>query len=160
MSETMACKRQLLPEEKLDNISGVLLGNIVDSLCREHVERQHGLAMSRVSLSASAPGYWWMHLLEHYSAIGFSRWSQTWYRVFLTSMMMLGCLSSTIPNPLPTSGIKARCKILQSFVNYMQSPEDVRSGRAWLIEEVMKEHKAVEIRDEDRAALLLMIYWA
>ena len=54
----------------------------------------------------------------------------------------------------------AKQKILRTFVKYIQGPENLRCGRAWLIEKVMDDQKTIEINDEDRAALLLMIYWA
>lgn len=54
----------------------------------------------------------------------------------------------------------ARNKILKCFVKYLNSPENVRLGKSWLIDEVMKMLSSVEIKNDDRAAMFLMIYWA
>ena len=64
------------------------------------------------------------------------------------------------PQPADSKLKKARSSILRSFMKYMQAPNDIRYGQAWLIERVMKEHKTLDISDQDKAALLLMIYWA
>lgn len=54
----------------------------------------------------------------------------------------------------------ARNRILKGFVRYLDSPEHVRLGKSWLIDEVMKMLSNVDINNKDRAAMLLMIYWA
>lgn len=52
----------------------------------------------------------------------------------------------------------ARNSILKGFVAYVRSPAEVHLGQAWLIEIILQLQKTLDIRDEDRAALLLMIY--
>ena len=54
---------------------------------------------------------------------------------------------------------KARRKLLNFFMRYMQSPEGTRSEQAWLMDEVLRDLGAIDMRDEDRAPLLLMIFW-
>lgn len=54
----------------------------------------------------------------------------------------------------------ARNKILNGFVRYLDSPENLQLGKSWLMDEVMKMLGNVDIHSEDRAAMFLMIYWA
>lgn len=54
---------------------------------------------------------------------------------------------------------KARRKILEALISYMQGPDETQPDRAWLITRTMEEQKTLDITDQDRAALLLMTYW-
>lgn len=54
---------------------------------------------------------------------------------------------------------KARRTLLEFFLKYMQGPEELRSQQARMIDKVTRDLKAIDMRDEDRAPLLLMIYW-
>ena len=151
-------KRRLLPGKKLDSISKVLLGNISESLGCDHFECQHGLATSRVSLKDFCARI----LVSAITRIFFGDRILGAEPELVQSLLDFNdgawMLIFHYPQSAASKLNKARCKIFQAFVNYIQSPEDVRSGRAWLIETVMKEQEAVDIRDEDRAALLLMVY--
>ncbi len=53
---------------------------------------------------------------------------------------------------------EARRKLLDFFLRYMQGPEELRSEQAWMIERVLRDMKAIDMCDEDRALFLLMIY--
>ncbi len=153
-------KRQLLPGEKLDNISEVLLRNIDASLCWESIYRRYGVETTRISLK------------DFCSEVLVDALSRTLFghRIYEAAPDLVQNLLDFnddawmlifhYPQSAESKLKKSRSKILEGFMNYIQGPEEIRSGRAWLIERVMEEQKAVDIRDEDRAALLLMIYWA
>ena len=152
-------KRQLLPGKNLDKFSGSLLGYINGSLRWESVS-QRGVAMSKVSLKdfcadilvdALTRTLFGDRILEVEpelvkSLLDFN--DDAWMLIF------------HYPQSAASKLMKARHKILQGFQKYMQGPDETRSDRAWLIEETMRQQETLGIGDEDRAALLLMIYWA
>ena len=154
------CRRQLLPGKHLTCISEDLLGNIDGLLRCEVVNHRYGNATCRVSLK------------DICSNVMVDAITQTWFGAkifnvqpdlvqhFLDFNDDAWMLIFRYPQLANSKLSRARHKILQGFVNYIQSPDNVRSKRAWFIEQVMKDQESRGIREEDRAALLLMIYWA
>ena len=157
-------KRQLLPGEKLDQISETLLRYIDNSLRWEDVSSQHGLALSGQAKGVSLKDFCAEVLVD---AITRTFFGDRIYDAepqlipnFLNFNNDAWMLIFHYPQSAASSLKKAQRRILKAFVNYIQSPEEVRTGQAWMIENVMEELKSIDINDEDRAALLLMIYWA
>ena len=152
-------KRQLLPGRRLDEFSANLLGHINRSLSWEKVS-QRGVAMSRVSLK------------DFCAEILVDALTRTLFgdRIFeVESDLVQNLLDFNddawmlifhYPQSAARRLSRARHKILEGFMNYLQGPDEIRSGQAWLIERTMRQQKTLDISDEDRAALMLMIYWA
>ncbi|KAL8716831.1 MAG: hypothetical protein Q9225_005872 [Loekoesia sp. 1 TL-2023] len=153
-------KRQLLPGPKLDVLSKTLLGNIDDCLCWERLEALYVITENSISLKDFCAEFLVdvitrtlfgdriyelePELVEHF--LDFN--DDAWMLVF------------QVPQSAASKLSKARSKILKCFAAYTAASDDFKYGRAWLIENVMDEQKALDISDQDRAALLLMIYWA
>ena len=118
-------KRQLLPGEKLDNISEVLLGNIDASLRWENVYRRYGVATTRISL------------MDFCSEVLDDALSRTLFgdRIYEAApdlvqnlldfnddaWMLIFHVTQSADSKLK----KARSKILEGFVKYIQGPEEI-----------------------------------
>ena len=152
-------KRQLLPGERLDKFSASLFDYIDDSLHWEKLASRYGGTINRVSLSDFCAEI----LVEALSRTMFGD------RIFelepdlIQSMVDFNddawMLIFQYPQPPGSRLHVARRKLLDFFRNYMQAPKEMRLGQAWVIDRVMEELDAIDMRDEDKAPLLLMIYW-
>ena len=157
-------KRQLLPGEKLDMFSGKLLGCLGESLHWGKLSTRYGPPCSGWIMKVSLQDLCGEVLVDAITRTFFGD------RIYDTEPEMIQNLLDFnddawmlifhYPQKKGSKLHKARQKLLGAFVTYIQSPEEMRAGRAWLIEEVMEEHKTIDISNEDKAALLLMIYWA
>lgn len=153
-------KRQLLPGERLESISQVLLGNINSTLRWEKMTERYGAATQRISLKDFCSEV----LVD---ALTRTLFGNRIYEVEPNLVQNLldfnddaWMLIFHYPQSSKSKLFKARAEISRGFVKYIQGEEDARSGCAWLIRNIMEEQAALDIGDEDRAALLLMIYWA
>ena len=54
----------------------------------------------------------------------------------------------------------AQKKILNALECYMRYPKASRIGESWLIETVMAQQMVAGVDEQNRAKMLLMIYWA
>ena len=153
-------KKQLLSGPRLDLMSDSLLGNLNGSLCKKYAKARYGSSARSVSLK---------DLTSEMLVDAITR--------TLFGNRIYGCEPNLVRNLLdfnddtwmlvfkyPQSAASkpyvARDSVLKGFTAYVQSPAEVHSGQAWLIENVLSRQKSLDICDEDRAALLLMIYWA
>ncbi|KAI9701109.1 MAG: hypothetical protein M1836_001778 [Candelina mexicana] len=149
-------KRQLLPGENLNSFSSVLLGFISESLCWERVKRQYGSATVHISLKELCGNVMVDSLTRALFGIEVLNIEPSLVQCLLDfnddAWMLIFHYRQSSASKLH----QARSKILRALTAYVQSPEQALTGRAWLIEKVMKEQEAAEIGYEDRAALLLM----
>lgn len=153
-------KKQLLPGQKFDVMSGTLLGNLNGSLSKKYVKARY--CSSRVSMS----------LKDFTGEILVDAITRTLFgdRVYECEPNLVRHLLDfnddawmlvfKYPQSAASKLNVARDNILKGSVAYVQSPAEVHSGQAWLIESVLKRQKNLGIGDQDRAAVLLMIYWA
>lgn len=157
-------KRQLLPGKNLDHFSEKLLRYISESLRWETVSARYPLLHPGSANRLSLKDFCAEVLVD---AITRTFFGDRIYEVESELVQNLldfnddaWMLIFKYPQSSASKLSKARQKILRAFVAYMQSPEEMRSERAWMIERVMEDQKVVDMGDQDRAALLLMIYWA
>lgn len=150
-------KRQLLPGENLDIINNVLLTHIDNSLRLDRIRRRYGVTAAQVSLKDPCSKVLvdaitrtlfgnkifevepdiFQHLLSFND--------DAWMLVFHYSQFG------------ETKLKRARRKILQAFVAYLQGPDETRDGHASPIENVVGRLAAAGVEHEDRAVLILMI---
>ncbi|KAL8733781.1 MAG: hypothetical protein Q9181_003463 [Wetmoreana brouardii] len=129
-------KRQLLPGPKLDVILHDFIGNIDDRLGWERLEAFYVVTENSISLKPD--------LVQHVLDFNDDVWMLV-YRVPQTPASKLS---------------KARAKMLQCFAAYTAAPEEFKVGRSWVVENVIQEQQGLDISNQDRAAFLLMLYWA
>lgn len=153
-------KKQLLPGPKLDALSDTLLGHISNLM--PLYDGSFGQGSSRGVLS----------LKDFCASVMVDSLTRTLFGEHIRYLEpeIVQCLLDfnddawmlvfKYPQSANSKLNSARNKILKGFVKYLDSPEDVRSGKSWLIDEVMKMLRNVHINNEDRAAMFLMIYWA
>ncbi len=152
-------KSQMLPGERLDKFSDSLLGHISDLLCWDAVYKRFGAKPSKISLNKFCGEV----LVEALSRAMFGN------RIFevepdlVQSMLDFNddawMLIFQYPQSSESKLHRARRKLLDFFLRYMQGPEELRSEQAWMIDRAIQDLKAIDMCDEDRAPLLLMIYW-
>ena len=157
-------KRQLLPGPKFDIINRTLLGHISRSMKPDKV-----LAMQR---RVATQGLSSVSLTSFCSATLVDAITKTLFGdgIYEIEPGMTQCLLDfnadawmlvfQYPQKADSKMNKARKRILSAFYRYIQGPPSQREGQSWLIETVLEEQKHLDIGDGDRAALLIMIYWA
>lgn len=157
-------KRQLLPGPKFETINRTLLGYISRSMTQDMARSmQTGVATEGVC-SISLNSFCSTILVDAVTRTLFGD------GIYEIEPDMTQCLLDfnydawmlvfQYPQAANSKMIKARQKILSAFSRYIQGPLSQRTGQSWIIETVLEEQKHLNIDDEDRAALLLMIYWA
>ena len=157
-------KRQLLPGEKLENFTGKMMN---------HLHRSIHFTTFRNRLKSTTPGVLSQVSLQHLCAEVLI--DSTTRTLFGNSLC---CVEPQLVQALvdfnedawkivfhypQTAGskyMKAREKILRAMMAYIQAPAEIKSDQSWMINQVMVQHEAVGIDLRDRAAMLLMIYWA
>ena len=152
-------KRQLLPGRRLDDFSRTLLGHINKSLRWENVP-ERGMAMSKVSLKDFCADILVDALTRTLFGDRIFELEPNLVQHLLDFNDDAWMLIFHYPQSAKSKLSKARRNILACFTRYVQGPDEMRSGQAWLIEMTMRQQKTVDISEKDRAALLLMIYWA
>ena len=152
-------KRQLLPGERLDKFSHTLLSYIDVSLRCEHASAR-GLTKTRISLKDFCSEVLVDALTRTLFGDGIFEVEPNMVQNLLDFNDDAWMLIFHYPQSAASKLNKARHNILEAFVKYIQGPESTRSGQAWLIHMIMQKQKAANISDKDRAALLLMVYWA
>ena len=157
-------KRQLLPGEKLEKFSGILMGHLNESLNWESLAaRFRTVTPGRIN-QVSLKDLCGEILVDAITKTLFGN------RIYETAPGLVQNLLDFnddawmlifhYPQGAASKLNKARQKILKAFLSYIQAPQENRSDQAWLIEQVMMRQRAAGIDEEDQAALLLMIYWA
>ena len=153
-------KTQLLPGPRLDSMSDTLLGHISALLDRKSVRTQFGPSTMSVSLKDFCSRILVDALTRTLFGNGIYDLEPNMVRYLLDFNEDAWMLVFQYPQSARSKLNTARDMILNGFVAYLQSSSKVQSGQAWLINNVLEQQKSLDIRDEDRAALLLMIYWA
>ena len=152
-------KKQLLPGDKLDKFNSVLFSHLSNSLSCEGLYHRYGSATIRVSLKDFCAEV----LID---ALSRTMFGDRIYEIepdLVQNMVDFNedawMLMFHYPQSPDSKLHKARRKLLDFFLNYMHSPKEVRSGQTWLIDRVLDDLNAIDISDEDKAPLLLLIYW-
>ena len=55
---------------------------------------------------------------------------------------------------------RSRRKLEEAFRRYIQLPKDLRADEMWGMQNIIASQEQVGIREKDRIALLLLVYWA
>ena len=153
-------KKQLLPGPRFEVMSDTLLGHIDNMLERENVKAHYGASVNSVSLKDFCGRIMVEALTRTLFGNGIFDVEPNIVQYIIDFNQDAWMLVFKYPQPAGSKLNRARDMLLNAFVAYMQGPPEVRSGPAWLIEIVMKQYESLDVRDEDRAALTLMIYWA
>ncbi|KAL8769674.1 MAG: hypothetical protein Q9209_004471 [Squamulea sp. 1 TL-2023] len=153
-------KKQLLPGPKLDTLSDTLLGKISNLMPLYDGSFGQGSPTGVVSLKDFCASVMVDSLTRTLFGEHIRYLEPSIMQCLLAFNDDAWMLVFNCPQSANSKLNVARNKILKGFVNYLDSPENVRLGKSWLIDEVIKMLSDVEINNEDRAALFLMIYWA
>ena len=153
-------KKQLLPGSRFEVMSDTLLGHMNDLLERESVKAHYGASVVSVSLRDLCGRILVDALTRTLFGKGIYDVEPNIVQYIIDFNQDAWMLVFKYPQSPGSRLNRARDMILNAFVAYMQSPPEVGSGRAWIIDTVMKQYERLDVRDEDRAALTLMIYWA
>ena len=154
-------KRQLLPGPRFEKINDTLTGYIDRSLrWSEILSIYQHQDCTRVSLSDLCSRVLVDAITRTLFGDGIYRIEPEMNQHLLDFNEDAWKLVFQYPQSAESKMNKARKCMLKAFVTYMQGPESLRAGQSWLLTAVMEEQQAVDIIDEDRAALMLMIYWA
>ena len=157
-------KKQLLPGEKLDVLGGSFLQRLeralhwdrlsgpyvqLSTLQRKHVSLK-GLCRSLV-VDAITRSMWGdlLHEIEPSTTqcmLDFN--DDAWMVIFHYPQIMAPKMNS------------ARRKLMNALEVYIHRPKEQRVGEAWAIATVVAAQEITGIDDQNRAAMLLMIYWA
>lgn len=152
-------KTQLLPGERLDQFGGALFGHISNAVCWKNISQLNGGATSRIPLTRFCGEI----LVEALGRAMFGSQGFDMEPDLVQAMLDFNddawMLIFQYPQSHDSKLHKARRKLLKFFMKYMQSPEGTRSRQAWLMDEVLRDLAGIDMQDEDRAPLLLMIFW-
>ncbi|KAL9078769.1 MAG: hypothetical protein Q9157_002321 [Trypethelium eluteriae] len=157
-------KRQLLPGPRFEKINETLTGYISSSLQWTPVSATYGSSEKRRIECISLRDFCSNILVDAITRTLFGD------GIYDIEPRMTQCISDfnedawmlvfNYPQGKNSKLSKARNQLLKAFVAYIRGPKEIRRGQAWLIQTTIEEQMAMDINDEDRAALLLMIYWA
>ena len=157
-------KRQLLPGSKFEAINDTLISYINRFMMRVAVctmnQRKSIDDLKCVSLSTFCSSVLIGAITRTLFGDGIYKLEPLMTQCLLDFNKDAWMLVFQYPQAANTKMNVARKKILSAFMSYMQGPAHLRSGQAWLIQAVLEEQQHLNVNDEDRAALLLMIYWA
>lgn len=157
-------KRQLLPGDNLEAFSEKLLGCISESLRWKKISIGHDISYSGWVHQVSLKGLCDEVLVDATTRTLFGDHLYAGEPNLVQDLLDFNddawMLIFHYPQSAGSKLNKARNNLLRAFVPYIRSPEESRGDSAWMIKHVIKEQSMVDIKDEDRAALLLMIYWA
>ncbi|KAL8725328.1 MAG: hypothetical protein Q9166_007434 [cf. Caloplaca sp. 2 TL-2023] len=153
-------KKQLLPGPKLDTLSDTLLGHISNLMPLYDGSFGQGSPTGVLSLKDFCASV----LVDSLTRTLFGEHIRCLEPNIVQCLLEFNDDAWMLVFKYPQSANSklnvARNKILKGFEKYLDSPENVRLGKSWLIDEVMKMLSSVDINNDDRAAMLLMIYWA
>lgn len=157
-------KRQLLPGLKFETLNSTLLGHISRLMTQDMAQTMQKRGATDGLRSISLNSFCSTILVE---AITRTLFGDGIYEI---EPNMTQCLLEfnadawmlvfQYPQAANSKMNQARKKILSAFSRYIKGPPSQRVGQCWLIGTVLEEQRHLDIEDEDRAALLLMIYWA
>ena len=152
-------KKQLLPGERLDQFATSLFGHLDQSLRWGSLLSRYGRSTNRISLKDFCADI----LVDALSRSMFGN------RIFELEPELIRCMIDfnddawmlifKYPQAADSKLHISRRKLLEFFRRYMQSSAEFRRGQAWVIDKALQDLDAIDMRDEDKAPLLLMIYW-
>ncbi|KAL9002021.1 MAG: hypothetical protein Q9188_005028 [Gyalolechia gomerana] len=154
------CKRQLLPGDRFDAFSKVLVGNIEELLRWDRLQQRYGIKVSHISLKDLCSQVLVDATTRTLFGDGIFEVEADIVRHFLDFNNDAWTLVFHYPQARGSKLKKARRKILDAFLNYVGGSDEIRMNCSWLVEKVMGRLEAEDVEYEDIAALLLMIDWA
>ena len=153
-------KKQLLPGDRFNVINETLLGKIDRSMRYKHVETRYGPSSKSISLADFCGEV----LVDAITRTLFGEriydFEPNLVRHLLNFNEDAWMLVFQVPQSTESRLNVARSHILKGLKAYIQAPQDPDDGRTWLIDTALSRYKHLDVEDEDRAGLLLMIYWA
>ena len=157
-------KRQLLPGARFDKINQILLKYIGRSMTQEWIavanKKQAAHDLRSISLSTLCSTVLVDAVTRTLFGDGIYEIESDMTQCLLDFNEDAWMLVFQYPQAGNSKMNIARKRILSAFSSYISGPSRLRSGQSWLIESVLEEQKCLDIGNQDRAALLLMIYWA
>ena len=152
-------KSQMLPGERLDSFSYSLFDHISNLLRQDNIHQQFEGITEGVSLYRFCGEV----LVEALSRSMFGNRIFELEPELVQNMLDFNddawMLIFQYPQSPESRLHKARRRLLDFFVKYMQDTAGLRFEQAWMIDKVLRDLKNIDMCDEDRAPLLLMIYW-
>ena len=157
-------KRQLLPGPRFEIINDSLTGYIDHYLewseLTNAYKSQSGNSINNLSLSALCSDVLVGAVTKSFFGPGIYEIEPNMTKALLDFNQDAWMLVFQYPQGPNSRLKKARRRILDAFENQIEGPEELRAGQAWLLRTVMDEQEAIGISAADRAAMMLMIYWA
>ena len=158
------CKRQLLPGPKYDKFNNTLTEYINMSLCWNQTsamyQRGTDNCIRRISLSRFCSEILVTAITKTLFGDGIYDIEPDMTKHLLDFNDDAWMIVFQYPQGSNSKLNRARGKMLRAFGRYLQSPNEARAGQSWLVQTVVRMLESVDIMDDDRAALMIMIYWA
>lgn len=156
-------KQQLLPGEKLDQMSQSFLRSIDGSVCWEKLD-PYCMGSTEKHKYVSLKDFTRTALVDAITASMFGdhlhRIEPNMTRYMLDFNDDAWMVVFRYPQTLARRLSQCRQKIMAALKVYIHTPKEQRTGEAWSIQTVVQAQEITGMDDENRTAMLLMIYWA
>ena len=157
-------QRQLLPGAKLDGLSQKIIGFIDENLQWEKLAGPSVMEISETYIQLSLKTFCRGKLIDMISHYMFG---EKLYQIepnIAEHMVQFNddawMVLFRYPKFMAPKLAKSRQKIQEAFRKYIQIPREQRSDAMWGMQNIIAAQEQAGIREKDRTALLLLVYWA